>query len=69
MLCGKRLVLSFDDPMALWWITGRHEVHFAVTYQITATHFFQGVPQEGPVFRIVVAQKSLVKFALLQFDN
>jgi hypothetical protein len=67
VLCGKRLVRSFDDPMALWWIAGRHEVHFAVAYQITAAHFFQGIPKEGPVFRVVVAQKGLVKFSLLQF--
>ena len=67
MLCFKNSALILYYSVALWWITGRHEVHFAVAYQITAAHFFQGIPKEGPVFRVVVAQKGLVKFSLLQF--
>ena len=67
MLCFKNSALIPYYSVAFRGVTRRHKVHFAVTYQITATHFFQGVPQEGPVFRIVVAQKGLVKFSLLQF--
>ena len=65
MLCGKGLVLSSYNPMTLGRIAGRHEMHFAVAYQITASHFFQRISQKGPVFRIVIAQKGLVKLSLL----
>lgn len=45
-------------------LPGGYQVLFAVTDQITAPHLGQRLPQHGPVFRIMVAQESLMQATL-----
>ena len=45
-------------------------MHGAVSYEIAAAHLLERLAQQGPIFRIVVTQKCLVKSPLAQaFDS
>ena len=44
-------------------------MHGAVPYEIAATHLLESLAQQGPIFRIVVTQKCLVKSPLAQAFN
>ena len=44
-------------------------MHGAVSYEIAAAHLLERLAQQGPIFRIVVTQKCLVKSPLAQAFN
>ena len=44
-------------------------MHNAVADQIPASHLLQSFSQQRPVFRVVIAQKSLVEASLVETFN
>ena len=66
MLCPESTTIGPDDPVSFGGLPQRDQVLSAIANQIAPPHLFKRFPQQWPVVRIVIAQKSLMQASLVE---
>ena len=66
MLSPESPTIGPDDPVSFGGLSQRNQVLSAIADQVAPPHLFKRFPQQWPVVRVVIAQKSLMEASLVE---
>ena len=69
MLSPESPTIGPDDPVSFGGLSQRNQMLSAIADQVAPPHLFKRFPQQWPVVRVVIAQKSLMKASLAETFN
>ena len=69
MLSPESPTIGPDDPVSFGGLSQRNQMLSAIADQVAPPHLFKRFPQQWPVVRVVIAQKSLMEPTLVETLN
>ena len=69
MLSPESPTIGPNDPVSFGGLSQWDQVLSAIADQIAPPHLFERFPQQRPVVRVVIAQKSLMQASLVEAFN